>query len=187
MFQIKGFADYYAMLVEDFDEYMREIHSSRKAIHCAITANHMKDWVWNDWLATDEATKTKLNVKNKAEFYKLLGTNIWYSILRDLAEGAKHFADAKYDTQLVTGAPGQNWGLQGKGFLVIDLGEVGDEHDQELLDEFGEPFDDPGPPETRFLNAAALLEVIVRFWRDFFQRYRPDLPLKHSTHHTFPG
>ena len=187
MFEIKSCADYYAMLVEDFDDFMRETHSGRRAIHCAITANHMKDWAWNDWLANDEATKRLLGIKTKSDFYKLLGTNVWYSVLRGVAEGAKHFANLTHETHLVTGPGigGAGLGIQGKGYLVIDLGEI-EEEDSDGLDEYGGPID--GPPDggdQRFLNATALLEVIVRFRRDFFRRYRPDLTLTHCVYH--PG
>ncbi len=50
MFDILNASDFYAMLVEDFDEYMDKPHSARLAIHCAITATHLHEWVWHDWL-----------------------------------------------------------------------------------------------------------------------------------------
>ena len=33
------------------------------------------------------------------------------------------------------------------------------------------------------MPAGFLLEVVVRFWRDFFRTYRPDLDLPASRHH----
>lgn len=188
MFEIKSFADYYAMLVQDFDDFMRETHSGRRAIHCSITANHMKDWVWNDWLAGDARAREQLGFTDSASFYKWLGRNVWYGILREVAEGAKHFANPVYETHLVTGPGigGGGLGLQGQGYLVIDLGEVEGEVEEDGLDEFGEPTDAPDGGDQRYLTAAALLEVIVRFWRDFFMRHRPDLKLIHSVHHVDP-
>ena len=38
--------------------------------------------------------------------------------------------------------------------------------------------------ETRYLAAADLLEAVVRFWRDFFRIYRPDVMVEPSKHHT---
>ena len=77
--------------------------------------------------------------------------------------------------------------MRSKGYLVIDLGGVEGEFEGEGLDEFGEPTDEPPDGgDQRYLTAAALLEVIVRFWRDFLMRYRPDLDLIHSVHHVDP-
>jgi len=51
----------------------------------------------------------------------------------------------------------------GKGYLLIDLGEEAAEH--------------------RWLYTVDLIEVVVRFWRDFFRLYLsiPELPA--SRHH----
>lgn len=38
MFDNVTSCDFYAMLVEDFDAFMDEPHSARRALHCAITA-----------------------------------------------------------------------------------------------------------------------------------------------------
>jgi len=35
--------DFYAILVEDFDDFMAERHSIRRAWHCAITAYHLHE------------------------------------------------------------------------------------------------------------------------------------------------
>ena len=48
MFDLVAAHDFYAMLVEDFDDFMAEPHSARRAVHCAITANDLLDWVWHD-------------------------------------------------------------------------------------------------------------------------------------------
>jgi len=54
-------------------------------------------------------------------------------------------------------------GKDGKGYLLIDLGEDAGEH--------------------RWLYTANLLEVVVRFWRDFFRLYLPLPELPISKHH----
>jgi hypothetical protein len=38
MFDIATCTDFYSMLVQDFDDYMSETHSARKALNCAIAA-----------------------------------------------------------------------------------------------------------------------------------------------------
>jgi hypothetical protein len=44
-----------------------------------------------------------------------------------------------------------------------------------LLFDFG-----PEAAENRWLPAAMLLEVVVRFWREFFEKYAPPLPSETS-------
>jgi hypothetical protein len=51
----------------------------------------------------------------------------------------------------------------GTGYLLLDFGE-----------EAAEP---------RYLTAFDLLKVVVRFWRDFLSRYRPDVDLPVSKNH----
>ena len=53
MFDLTNSRDFYAILVEDFDDFMAEPHSARRAVHCAITAYHLHEWVWGDWLKHD--------------------------------------------------------------------------------------------------------------------------------------
>lgn len=186
MFEIRNSADYYAMLVEDFDEFMRQPQSSRCAIHCAITAYHMHEWVWHDWLKDRDDIKAKLGLTDIASFRRYLRGGVWLEILREIANGSKHFKKQAFDTQLVRGYGQGPFGVgpYGHGYLLIDLG--GDEPGSEPpLDEFGEPNDGvPDGGDQRFLPAANLLEVCVRFWRDFFKQHRPDLTVPASTHHT---
>jgi hypothetical protein len=43
MFEPLTCRDFYEMLVEDFDDFMAEPHSARRAWHCAITAYHLHE------------------------------------------------------------------------------------------------------------------------------------------------
>ncbi|MBW9089834.1 hypothetical protein JNB91_18635 [Rhizobium wenxiniae] len=54
MFDILSARDFYSMLVDDFDDFAVEPHSARRAMHCAITAYHLHEWVWGDWLSKDK-------------------------------------------------------------------------------------------------------------------------------------
>jgi hypothetical protein len=56
--------DFYAMLVEDFDDFMAEPHSARKAVHCFITAHHLVDLVWHDQIASKADLRTRLGVQS---------------------------------------------------------------------------------------------------------------------------
>jgi hypothetical protein len=186
MFNIENSADYYAMLVEDFDEFMNESGSARRAIHCAITCHHLAEWVWHDWLKNHDEIKRKLGVTNYDSFRDYLKGCIWLDILRQIANGSKHFERQPYQTQLVQGYGQGPYGIgpYGRGYLLIDLGAE-DETEGYAVDEFGEPRDskhDGG--NQRYLPAAHLLEVCVRFWRDFFAAHRPENTVVPSRHHT---
>ena len=188
MFDIENSANYYEMLVADFDEFVAEPQSARKAIHCAITTYHMADWVWHDWLRHDDVTKKSLSITNENSFYAYLKRCIWMTVLHEIANGSKHFKRQSLKTQLVRGygSGPYNVGPYGYAYLLIDLGgeEIEAEEDMQELDEFGEPVDGPmDGGDQRYLPAGTLLEVCVRFWRDFFIMHRPDLSLKHSDNH----
>ena len=80
--------------------------------------------------------------------------------------GTKHFIrDQGFETMRVTGYGSGPYGVgpYGKGYLLIDYGEGAGEH--------------------RWMPAAHLLEVVVRFWRDFFKKYRPGEDIPVSKHH----
>jgi hypothetical protein len=187
MFDIRNSVDYYAMLVEDFDEFMEQPQLSRRAIHCAITAYHMHEWVWHDWLHEREDVKAKLGLTDLASFRKYLKGCVWLGILRELANGSKHFKEQAYSTELVRGYGQGPFGLgpYGTGYLLIDLGGNDEPLDEMLLGEYGELDDEiPNGGNQRFMPAAHLLDVCVRFWRDFFKEHRPDAMVAPSRHHT---
>jgi hypothetical protein len=51
-------------------------------------------------------------------------------------------------------------GPKGQGYLLFDYGEEADEH--------------------RFMTGASLLEVVLRFWRDFFRIHFPEIKVPTS-------
>jgi hypothetical protein len=62
VFDIVNARDFYQKLLEDFDDFMRQPDSARHAMNCAITAHHMADWVWGDFVKSDAALKARLGV-----------------------------------------------------------------------------------------------------------------------------
>jgi hypothetical protein len=94
MFDISTSTDFYAMLVQDFDEYMDETHSARKALHCAITAYHLREWIWKDWLVHDLSAQNAMGIRDQNSFNNwVVGSCVWFPFLRDLVNGTKHFTD----------------------------------------------------------------------------------------------
>ncbi len=107
MFDLTTSTDFYAMLVEDFDDFMSEPHSARRALHCAITAYHLREWVWRDWLENDELVKNALSVSDQASFNAWVNRScVWFLAIRDLANGAKHLKrDKGFEAMRVTAPP----------------------------------------------------------------------------------
>lgn len=168
MFDIVTARDFYAMLVEDFDDFMSEPHSARRAMHCAITAYHIHDWIWADWLKDDDQLRVALGIGNKkGDFASWLSNGSpWFAMIASVANGTKHFITRTgFDTVRVAPAgPGEiPTGPYGKGYLIFDLGEDAQEH--------------------RIQPVAHILEVVVRLWRDFLRRYRPTDDIPVSRHH----
>jgi hypothetical protein len=169
MFDIVTATDFYSMLVEDFDDFVGEPHSARRALHCAISAYHLHEWVWGDWLAGDKAARDVLGIdaRSRDQFLKWIDRHcVWFRSIQDLANGTKHFSrDRGMETIAVRGFSEGGFGLgpYGKGYLVLDFGEAAG--------------------NQRWLPAAHLLEVVLRFWRDFFLKYLPSEDLPVSRHH----
>ncbi len=167
MFDVQSAEDFYAMLVADFDDFMAEPHSARRALHCAITAYHLYEWVWADWLKADHALWARLGIRDRPSFLDWIhGHCVWFAGVQDLANGAKHFVrDQGFETMRVGGYGEGPFraGPYGQGYLLIDYGEGAGEH--------------------RWQAALTLLEVVIRFWRDFFRAYRPNPNLPVSRHH----
>src|ERR1700685_962214 len=92
MFDIATSHDFYAVLVQDFDDFMDNQSSSRHALHCAITAYHLHEWVWGDWLKTDFDTWKALGIRDKESFLAWIDHACpWFPVIQSLANGTKHF------------------------------------------------------------------------------------------------
>ena len=107
MFNIQTASDFCSMLVEDFDDFVKEPHSARRAMHCAITAYHLNEWVWGDWLAKDKAARDTLGITahDKKLFLRWIDRQcVWFRIAQDLANGTNHFArETGLETVFVSG------------------------------------------------------------------------------------
>jgi hypothetical protein len=167
MFDLVTSHDFYAMLVQDFDDFMDEQSSARRALHCAVTAYHLHEWVWGDWLAKDYDTWKALGIRDKDSFLAWIDdTCPWFPIIQRLANGTKHFIrDQDFGAKKIGGYGQGPYGVgpYGQSYLLIESGE--------------------GAAEHQYYAAASLLEVVVRFWRDFFIKYRPIASLPVSKHH----
>jgi hypothetical protein len=181
MFDITTSRDYLAKLEADFDDYMKEPASARLALNCAITAYHLHEWVWGDWLKRNHDVQDALgisgntNKERKESFLAWIDKAcVWFSTIQDLANGAKHVTGGQQFQAMRIGAPpfmldelGAGWG---EGAWDGPIPYVAESHgDGHLLIDYGE-----GTGNHRWRTAGALLDVVVRFLREFFFRYHPD-------------
>lgn len=168
-FAIENSEDFYRMLIADFDEFCDDETSSRLAIHCAITAYHMVDWVWGDWLKNDAKTRSALGIDKSIDSFKqwIDDHSVWFAYVQGIANGSKHFAPHNFGAEAIGGfGHGPfGFGTYGKPYLLVDLGSG-------------------LPDDGRFMSAASLLEVVVRFWRDFLRANRPNPDRVDSGNHS---
>jgi len=170
MFNIITSRDFLWKLEADFDEFAKEPHSTRLALNCALTAYHLHEWVWGDWLKTDYATWKKLGIRDKDSFLAWIDKACpWFSTIQELTNGTKHFRATTFSTEFavsplyVYGEPATEYD---QGYPKPYVADGGKGH---LLIDFGR---DTGP--HRWQIAGALIDAVVRFWREFFFRYHPD-------------
>ena len=149
--------DFYGMLVDDFDEYVKSPRSSCLALHCATSTYHLYEWVWGDWLKKDPSVQKQLKINKKD---KRAGFCSWlkgpdgcprFSVIEELVNGAKHFShDQNFTTVPLFSwdTPRAGWG-EGAWDLVIDLGG------------------------NQMVSASELLHEAVQFWFQFLKKYHP--------------
>jgi hypothetical protein len=92
MFAIKTSRDFYGKLLEDFADFQSDQTSARCAINCAVTAYHLHEWVWGDWLKTDFQAWKALGIRDRNSFIAWMDRNMpWFTILQSITNGSKHF------------------------------------------------------------------------------------------------
>ncbi|CAN7616764.1 hypothetical protein LJR009_005500 [Bosea sp. LjRoot9] len=172
MFGITTSHDFLSKLEADFADFEQQPESARLALNCAITAYHLHEWVWGDWLKTDYKTRKAIGIRDREGFLQWIDRACpWFSTVQALTNGTKHFQrrddfkalkvgllpfafdlpDAGFDeghwdgpAPFLTGA---------RAFLLFDFGVEAGSH--------------------RWYTAMQILEVVVRFWREFFILYAP--------------
>ena len=149
MFDIKTSRDFYEKLLEDLGDLQGHSASARHAINCAITAYHMHEWVWGDWLNKDYATWNKLGIRDKDTFVKWIDENEpWFRVVQDIANGSKHF----------NRGVSQQTKASGVSDLDIEIDVDG---------------------KKSWIPADILIETVILFWKNFLLDYSPyasDLP-----------
>jgi hypothetical protein len=60
MFDMLSSHDFFKKLEADYVEFKAQPDSSRHALNCIMTAYHLYEWVWGDWLNADYETWRKI-------------------------------------------------------------------------------------------------------------------------------
>ncbi len=159
MFDINNSRDFYQKLLEEFDDCMDRQDSARHAMNCAITAHHLADWVWGDFVKGDITLKAKLGLRDKEDFMRWIDRQtVWYGLVQAISNGSKHFIRENAEGTVKVegfGMGGYGQGPFGMSYLAIQVSET----------------------DPKNLPIAHLLEVVVRFWRDFLRDHGPYRPL----------
>jgi hypothetical protein len=115
-----------------------------------ITAYHLHEWIWGDWLKADYATWQRIGLRDLASFREWL-TTAWpgFQTAEALTNGAKHFTQAPV-TERIAGYGEGPYGIgpYGEPYLLIDHGS--------------------SAAAQRWQTAEQLLDEGVAFWKDFF-------------------
>jgi hypothetical protein len=149
---INNSIDFYAKLLAEFDDFIADQASARHAMNCAITAHHMYDWIWVDFLKADDVLRQRLGIGSKKSDFAgwVAEKSPWFAVVQSISNGSKHFI-RQYDEGIERiggfGMGGFGGGPFGKSYLAIDT-----------LNE-----------EGRFLPLSHVFEAVICFWRDFFR------------------
>jgi|ERR1700733_6012600 hypothetical protein len=97
----------------------------------------------------------------------------WFCTIQEFANGTKHFGAPSFRTEFVVsppytyGEPADEWD---EGYPKPYVADGGKGH---LLLDYG-----PGTGPHRWQTAAALIDAVVCFWRQFFYLYHPNLNVR---------
>jgi hypothetical protein len=158
MFDIVTSRDFLSKLEADYADFKAQPDSARHALNCIITAYHIYEWVWGDWLKTDDVAWCSLSIRDKKTFEDWLHVNCpEFAVLESLTNGAKHFIreNTSRETQRVAGFGSGPFGIGpfGRSYLLIDYGS---------------------DKAERWQTAEQLIDSAVMFWRRFFDSHRPE-------------
>ncbi len=193
IFDIQTHIEFYNMLVDDFDDWMREQHSTRRAFHCILEAYHLREWVWHDLVENNQTLKDALKTPTETDFNNLVNQKcVWFPYLKDLTNGSKHFEarEQSFEAYRVAAAPfsldvlgaGLSEGAwDGPVRYVSGSLPVGQDNKGVLMFDFGE-----SAGEDRYLPVLHIVESVVRFWRDTLRNLHPGTSIKSSAHHNEP-
>lgn len=171
MFGLTTSRDFLDKLEAEFSDFMSEAGSARHALNCALTAFHLHEWVWANWLKADKETQAKLQISSRDGFLGWIDLACpWFPLIQDLANGTKHVRPTQFSARRVSALP-FSFDVPGAGF---DEGRW-DGPMPFVIGERAFLLIDSGPQagEHQWVPMGQLLDVVVRFRREFFTKFAP--------------
>jgi hypothetical protein len=163
MFYIQDSVGFYGKMIQDYDDFVVDTSSARHAINCAMSAFHLAEWIWGDWLKNDYSTWQKLKIKDKDTFLAWVdNAEPWFPVIQDIANGSKHFSN-RHLTKFTNS--------------YVEEGYVEDGYQQRLLE-----IETGVGGRQEWVEAIIVIESVAMFWTDFFREYRPQARLRAPTH-----
>ncbi len=160
MFDVKDSVGFYKLMIENYDDFVENSGSTRHAINCAISAFHIAEWIWGDWLSTDYHTQSKLACRDRNAFMRWIDKqNPIFCAVRDITNGSKHFASKLRGTKATGNYVEEDYVEPGyqEQYLEIDVDGI-------------------------WIEAIIIVEQLVIFWTAFFSTYRPEAVLARPRH-----
>jgi hypothetical protein len=163
MFGIQNSRDFYEKLVAEFEDLHHDPMSARIAVNCAITAYHLAEWIWGDWLKSDAVAKAALVINTLDEFKEWVDSQTpYFAAMQSITNGTKHFNQKAFPQTQISDGAFDRGAFDPNAFsvngLLVEVQVSGQVHWQDY-------------------ETAA--EQLLLFWRSFMKQYGPykDLPL----------
>ncbi len=158
MFDIITSRDFLKKLEADYLDFKAHPDSARLALNCIITAYHLHEWVWGDWLEGNDEVRNELGIGVEIKDFRSWLTTNWpgFEVLRKLTNGTKHFKREESDkTRRIAGYGVGPYGAgpYGHPYLLIDYVDISG--------------------SERWQTAEDLIGEAVAFWQGFFQTHQP--------------
>lgn len=159
MFSIETARQFFEKLLADQKDFKDQPDSARHALNCIITAYHLREWVWGEWLQNDSAALQAMKIQQEDDFVPWIKEQCpRFETVRQLTNGAKHFRPKSPPPESFHvggfGSGPFGAGAFGKPYLLIDHGEA--------------------EGVRRWQTAEQLIDLVVDFWSEFFAKYHPD-------------
>jgi hypothetical protein len=97
-YEIQTTADFFRKLLDEREDFLKNPTSSRHAINCALTGWHIYEWVYTEYRSNPFIQQFK-----KAKKFEdwLLDKHMEFKLIRDLADGSKHFHLGRPDKSIL--------------------------------------------------------------------------------------
>lgn len=83
-FDIKSSHDFLKKLADEFADFQKNDTSSRHALNCAMTAWHLTEWVYNEFMSNKFAKVEDFQSDVKKKCFSL-------QLMHDISNGTKHY------------------------------------------------------------------------------------------------